>query len=75
MVRPGHRDQGGIEGGVIGAVVAIAAGAVDVVGADRIGRQTQHLGHVALERVHALAVRPDRHVAILEPRQRARGRQ
>ena len=52
------RDQGGVGGHVIGAVVAIAAGALRVDAAHPLKRQADEFGQGALEGEDALGVRP-----------------
>ena len=80
LVRPVHahrparhraRQQRGIEGHVVGAVVAVAARALRVDDADRIRRNLQRLGEIAAQRERPLRVRPHRELAVLPLRQRA----
>ena len=53
-----------IERDVVGAVVAVAAGALDVLDDDALRRQAKHEGEVGPQIVDALAVRPDMHAAV-----------
>ena len=64
-------DQRRVERGIVGAVVAVAAGAVQVPRGDGLDRQAEHRRQVLAQRMHALAVRPDRQMAVAELGQRA----
>ena len=66
-----QREQRRIGRGIVGAVVAIAARALDVDAAHLLGRQPGQLGERAAQRIDALAVRPYRQRAVLEQRDRA----
>ena len=69
------RQQHGVERHVVGAVVAVAAGALDVLHDDVLGRQRAGEREVGAQIVDALAVRPDMHLVRAGPlRDRARGR-
>ena len=52
-------DQGCIRGRIVGAVVAIAAGALDVNATDPLRRNPQHLGDGLAIRIYTLRVGPD----------------
>ena len=72
-----HGHQHGIERDVVGAVVAVATGALDVVNHDRLfGRRVRFAGEreheVVAQVVDALAVRPHLERAAVPARQRAR---
>ncbi len=47
----GAREQHGVGGGVLVAVPAVAAGAVEVLHADAVGRQGEHDGQLAAQPV------------------------
>ena len=65
---PGRaRQQHRVERHVVGAVVAIAAGAFDVVHDDVLYRHLQGQRHVGAQIVDALAVRPDPHAIAAGP--------
>ncbi len=66
------RDQRRIERHVVGAVVAVAAGAFGVDAVDVRGIDRERLGEIAAQRKHALAVRPHRELALAPLRHRAR---
>ena len=66
------REQRRVERDVVGAVVAVAARAFDMDAADRRGRHLQRLGDLGAQRKHALRVRPDRELAVLELGDRGR---
>ena len=53
-----HGDQRRIERRIVGAVVAIAAGAMQMTRGDRLDRQAERRREVLAQRMHALAVRP-----------------
>ena len=67
----GARQQRRVERHVVRAIVAIAAGALGVDAADRGGRHAERPRHGGAQRKHALAVGPDRELAVLELGQRA----
>ena len=74
---PGQRarQQRGVGGDVVGAVVAVAARAFDVDAAHPVGRHLQQLGQRSAQRIDALAVGPDRvAAAVLLRRPRRTGR-
>ena len=70
----GARQHGGVEGSVVGAVVTVAAGAFGVDAADVARLQTERPGDGGTQRKDALAVGPDRELAVLELGHRAGGR-
>ncbi len=70
----GTRQHGGVEGSVVGAVVTVAAGAFDVDAADVARLQTERPGDGGTQRKDALAVGPNRKLAVLELGHRAAGR-
>ena len=70
----GARQHGGVEGNVVGAVVAVAAGAFGVDAADVARLQTERPGDGGAQRKDALAVGPDRELAVLQLGQRTGGR-
>ena len=53
------REQGRVERGVVGAVVAVASGALGVGHDDVLLAHAEHLGEVLAQPEDALAVRPD----------------
>ena len=64
----GARQQRGVAGGVICAVVAVAAGAF-YMGAGHVGNGgLERLRQISAQRKHALAVRPDLILAVFELR-------
>ena len=67
------REQRGVERDVVGAVVAVAAGAFGVDAADLRRRHLQRLHQLAAQREHALRMGPDRVLVVLEFRDRGRG--
>ena len=73
-IRNAHGDQGRVEGRIVGAVVAIAARAMQVLRRDRLDRQAEHRSEVLAQRMHALAVRAHRQVTVAELGQGARRR-
>ena len=63
--RPALRRAGeehGVERDVVGAVVAVAAGALDMLDDDPLRRQRQHEREIGAQIVHALRMRPDMHL-------------
>src|SRR6185503_15326875 len=60
------RQHGGVERDVVGAVVTIATGAFGVDAADVARLQIERPGEGSAQREYALAVRPDRELAVLE---------
>ena len=64
-------DQRRVERGIVGAVVAVAAGAVQMPRGDGLDWQAEHRRQVLAQRMHALAVRPHREMAVAELGQRA----
>ncbi len=62
---PGEQD--GVEGGVVGAVVAIAAGVLDVLDDDHGGVEPERLGDGVAQPVDALAVAPDVEAPVVGP--------
>ena len=76
------RQQHGVERDVVGGVVAVTARAFGVGDDDVALGKTQHLRHVDAQRVNALTVRPDPHLAAvfaislfaLAPRRQRAGR-
>ncbi len=70
-----HRDHRGVEGGIIGAVMAVAAGAMRVTDGDLVALQAQNVGDAVAQRIDALGVRPDGQVAVADiPRGRRTAR-
>ena len=69
----GHRvrDQRRIRRGIVGAVMAIATGALDMDQVDTRRRHLQHLRNALTVRIDALRVGPNRHCAVRELRDRA----
>ena len=65
------RDQRRVERRIVGAVMAVAAGAVQVPRGDGFGGQAEHRRQVLAQRMHALAMRPHREMAVAELGQRA----
>ena len=61
----GGGQQGGIGRGVVGAVVAVAAGALDMDAAHLLGRPAQHLGDRLAVGIDALGVGPHRQQPVL----------
>ena len=68
------REQGSLQGHVVGAVLAVAAGALGVLHHDAFGRQREHERQVGAQVVYALAVRPDAHAGVRPLCHGARGR-
>ncbi len=66
-----HGDYSGVEGDIIGAIVAIATRTAEVSGANGFDGQLQHFGDIAAQGMHALAMGPNRQMAIAELRQGA----
>ena len=64
------RNQSGVGGRVIGAVMAVTAGTFDMNQTNFCRRHTQHLGDALAVGVNALRVRPDRHDVVVELRHR-----
>ncbi len=62
------RDQRGVGRGIVGAVMAVTAGAFDMDAANARRRHAQHLGDALAVGIDALGVGPDRHRAIRELR-------
>ena len=69
----GHRarQQRRVQRDVVGAVLAVAAGAFHMDAADVLGRHLQRLDQLIAQRKHALRMRPDDHPAVEERRHRA----
>ena len=55
------RDQGCVGRGIVGAIVAITAGALDMDQTHACRRHAQHLGDALAIRIDALGMGPDRH--------------
>ena len=51
-----QRHERSIEGRVIGPVVAVAAGALQMLAGDGVDRQAERRGEVLAQRMHALAM-------------------
>ena len=66
-----HRDHRGVQGGIVGAVMAVAAGAVRVTDRHLVPLQAQDVRQAVAQRVDALGVRPDGQVAVAELREAA----
>ena len=64
-------NQRGVGGSIVGAVVAIAAGAFHVDAAHLFRRQSQKFGNGLAVRIDPLRVAPDRDAAVVRPRNRA----
>ena len=73
MRLPGRltRDQRGIERGIVGAIMAVAAWTVQMPRRDCLGWKAEHHRQILAQRMHALAMRPHREMAVLELGQRA----
>jgi hypothetical protein len=65
------RQQRGIEGNVVGAVMAVAARAFRMNAVNLVRRQLERHDEVAAQRENALAVGPHRHLAAGKLRDRA----
>ena len=72
LARHGAGDQRGVGRGVVGAVMAVAAGALDMDAAHLRVRHAQHLGDGVAVGEHALGMRPDRHRAVQQAARRRR---
>ncbi len=64
MIRDFLRDQRGIQRHIVGAVMAVAAGALDMPHADRLRSAAQHVGQRDAQRIHGLRMGPDRQVPV-----------
>ena len=69
-----HRDDRGVGRRIIGAVVAVTARALHVMDDDRGRLELERLRQGRAQRINALAVGPNRQLAVLVKRKAARGR-